>query len=166
MARATLRTRLRRLAHENPSLRTPIYNLLKQAYDKYPPVIQDLVSKLKRIPGVKDVYVGDTWKDGYYQLRVVLKPQPGKTPWGGVTRDGTFEIAPTARGGFTTVYNFPDYRKIMRAIRSLVKRSGLHVEGVAGIRKIYEYQDAYARRRGEPRRGGYEDDEIVLELYV
>ena len=54
----------------------------------------------------------------------------------------------------------------MRAIRSLVKRSGLHVEGVAGIRKIYEYQDAYARRRGEPRRGGYEDDEIVLELYV
>jgi len=162
----TLIKKMARLAQSNPDLRPHLLPLLRKHARGYPPAIESLMADFRRLQGVESVYVTDTWKDGYYHLRVVLKPQSGKTPWGGTSNTGIFEIQTTARGGFSTIYNFPLYPKIIRAVRALVKRSGLFLEGIGGLRKVYEYQDRYDRQRGTPKKGGYNDREISVEVYA
>ena len=133
---------------------------------EYAPAIDELMADMRRLQGVEDVYVTETWNDGYHHLRIVLKPQPGKTPWGGMSSTGTYDIATTARGRYETVYNFPQYPKIIRAIRALVKRSGLSLDGIQGLKKVYQYQDAWDRAEGVPKKGGYRGNEISVEVYA
>lgn len=130
-----------------------------------PPALQEFMKALERVPGVRSVYVTDIWRDGYYHLRVVVEPKAGPNALGGYSGK-TIDIKTRATSGYTTVYNLPDYPKVVAAVRALARRSGFSIEGIQGPQKLYEFQDAYDRARKEPRLSGYDGNEISIELYV
>lgn len=120
----------------------------------YSPIASALMQNLERISGVANVEINDEWKDGYYNFFVRLKPS------------GTKTIFPTARGRDAKVYEIKDYRKILGAIRRVIKSSGVALDGLAGPKKLYEYQDKHLRRRQEPAQSGYVDTVVNIEFYV
>jgi len=125
------------------------------------PAVEALMRDLGRIPGVDTVYITDTWSDGYFQLRVVLEPKEGPNALGG--RSGKTIEFEYARGRWGKFFNIPNFAKIMAAIRKMVKKSDLTIDGIAGPKKVYEFQDRASK--GSPRLSGYDDNEVAVELY-
>ena len=129
-----------------------------------PESVNALMATLGRVPGVANVYITDTWSDGYFHLRVVLDPKESKNVLGGWS--GKVIDLEYARGRYGKFFNIPDFAKVVAAIRALTKRSGLTIEGVEGPKKVYEFQDQWAKARREPRLSGYDGKEISIELYA
>jgi len=166
---ASLRSATLQLAAAQPvgsPLRRGLLATLQQkvADANTPPSITSLMADLSRVPGVKSVYITDTWKDGYFHLRAVLEAKG--TVDGGRQLGATFDIQTRATGGYVKVFNLPNYPKTVMGIKAAVKRSGLTVEGFAGPTKLYEYQDAWAKAQREFRLSGYEGNEVSIEVYV
>jgi len=161
------RSALIRLAATMPvgdPTRRAILEGLKKADAATPPQVAGLMASLKQVPGVKSVYVTDTWSDGYYHLRVVVEPKEGKNELGGWS--GKIVEFESSKGRFGKFYNLPDYPKVIAVVRALVKRSGLTVENITGPTKVYEFQDQWAKANRTPRLSGYDGNEISVELYV
>jgi hypothetical protein len=112
-----------------------------------------LIERIKQIPGVSSAHISDTWNDGYRQITVVLKTQ------------GTIPVTVEARGAHRNLYQIPDYAKVAAAVRAAAKASGLHVEAVGGLKKVYEYLDPRYSRRGDKRESGFTDNRMIVEVY-
>jgi len=165
---ASDRSALIRLASSLPAgspERKAILAGLERVGSDVPPQVQALMNQLQRVQGVSNVYVTDTWSDGYFHLRVVVEPKESKNALGGWSGK-IVEFATRANGGYGKFYNLPDYPKVAALIRSLASRSGLRVENIAGPTKVYAFQDSRSKAMREPRLSGYEDKEISVEVYV
>ena len=112
-----------------------------------------LIERIKQIPGVSSAHISDTWNDGYRQITVVLKTQ------------GTIPVTVEARGAHRNLYQITDYAKVAAAVRAAAKASGLHVEAVGGLKKVYEYLDPRYSRRGDKRESGFTDNRMIVEVY-
>jgi hypothetical protein len=112
-----------------------------------------LIERIKQIPGVSSAHISDTWHDGYRQITVVLKTQ------------GTIPVTVEARGAHRNLYQIPDYAKVAAAVRAAAKSSGLYVEAVGGLKKVYEYLDPRYSRRGDKRESGFTDNRMIVEVY-
>jgi hypothetical protein len=123
------------------------------------------MAELRRIPGVGKVNVTDTWPpDHWYNILVELEP---KSSVDGHRQYGkTFEINTHKNYRSVTVYNIPDMKRTLHAIRKAVAQSELTLESpIVGPSKVYEYQDEWDRRQRTPRAGGYEHNDVFIELY-
>ena len=113
-----------------------------------------LLRQLKAIPGVSSAHVSDTWpEDGFVQISVVLKTH------------GKISVATEARGRYQDLYQIPDYAKVSAAVRAAVNASGMPVDGVEGLKKVYAYLDPRYSHHGEKREGGFPDNTMVVAVY-
>lgn len=118
------------------------------------PTAQSLMADLKRVPGVKDVYETDVWKDGYYHFRVVLKT------------DGTIPVQVHANRGHRDLFQIKDLKRTLMAIRRVLKKADISIDNIEIPKRVYEYQDRYDQARRNPRASGFEDNEVKVEFYV
>lgn len=170
----TLRSQLIRLAASLPTHSEERRQLLavldapveKKADSPTSPNVRALMGALNRVPGVKSVYVADTWpSDNWYLLRAVLESKG--TVEGRRQIEAKFEIKLRATGGYVTVYNIPDFKRTIAGIRAVVRQSGLSVDNISVPTKLYEYQDAWEKSRGGKgsRLGGYDENEVSIEIW-
>ncbi len=119
------------------------------------PQIKELIHNLERVPGISDVSVVDTWNDGYVRLYVNMK-----------TGDPVYLNYRANR--FDSFYTIPNYQKISQAVRAVVRRSGVVVEGLTGPSKVYQIRDPYEiKRPGDPPPlSGFDDYKFDLQVYV
>ena len=119
------------------------------------PQIKELIRNLEKVPGISDVSVVDTWNDGYVRLYVYMRT--GEPLY--------LQYRSNRWDNFNTI---PNYQKISLAVRAVVRRSGVVVEGLTGPSKVYEIQDPYAiKRPGDPPPlSGYDDYKFDLQVYV
>jgi hypothetical protein len=165
---ASDRSALIKLASSLPagsSERKAILAGLERVGGVVPDQLQYLMNELQHVQGVSNVYVKETWSDGYFHLGVVLEPKESKNALGGWSGK-IVEFATRANGSFFKFYNLPDYPKVAALVRSLVSRSGLRVENITGPTKVYAFQDSRSKAMREPRLSGYEEKEISVEVYV
>jgi putative sterol carrier protein len=113
-----------------------------------------LLQQIKAIPGVSSAHVSDTWpEDGFVQISVVLKTH------------GKISVATEARGRYQDLYQIPDYAKVSAAVRAAVNASGMPVDGVEGLKKVYAYLDPRYSHHGEKREGGFPYNTMVVAVY-
>lgn len=138
----------------------------KKADSPTSPTVRDLMGALNRVPGVKSVYVTDTWpQENWYHLRVVLETKA--TVEGHRQLGANFDIKLRATGGYVTVYNIPDFKRTIAGIRAVVRQSGVSVDNISSPTKLYEYQDAWdkAHAKKGDRLGGYDENEVSVEFW-
>lgn len=124
------------------------------------------MAELRRIPGVRSVEIADTWPpDHWFYILVNLETKA--TVEGRRQIGKSFDIVVHKNRPSITVYNIPNIKPTLHAIRKVVQRSEMPLENpITGPSKVYEYQDAWDKRnnRGE-RLGGYNDTAVHIQLY-
>lgn len=160
---SSVRTQIIRLASAHPehsaeqrqALTLLRASVEKQSDSNTTPKIDALMEDLKKVPGVKTVYVADTWpRDYWYHIRVVL-----------VNSKTSFSIR--ARAPEQTFFVIPDLGAARRGILAAVKKSKLQLdETICFPEKKYEFLDSFTKMYGGMKpRSGYDENEVSIQVY-